>query len=86
MTSAPPFDAARALRQACETFDIEAAAVAGLKNRLTEAFAQHAWINPEPQGVWQYRQSIDIIQRLMGGRMYPLSVKGLEEAMRLLSK
>ena len=40
MTSAPPFDAARALRQACETFDIEAAAVAGLKNRLTDAFAR----------------------------------------------
>ena len=37
---APPFDAARALRQACATFDIEAAAVAGLKNRLTDAFAR----------------------------------------------
>ena len=37
---APPFDAVRALRQACETFDIEAAAVAGLKNRLTHAFAR----------------------------------------------
>ncbi|MBN9411617.1 MAG: KpsF/GutQ family sugar-phosphate isomerase [Burkholderiales bacterium] len=34
------FDAARALRLAQETFDIEAAAVAGLKGRLTEAFAQ----------------------------------------------
>ena len=38
--SALPFDAARALRQACETFDIEAAAVAGLKTRLTDAFAR----------------------------------------------
>jgi len=36
--------------------------------------------------VWQYRQSIGIIQQLMGNRMYPLSLKGLEETMRLLSK
>ena len=54
--------------------------------RLTNAFPHFAWINPEPQGVWQYRQSISIIQQLMGGRMYPLSLKGLEDAMRMLSK
>ena len=54
--------------------------------RLTHAFPHHAWINPEPQGVWEYRQSIDLIRRLVGGRMYPLSLKGLEETMRLLSK
>ena len=54
--------------------------------RLTQTFTKFAWINPEPQGVWQYRQSIDIIQQLMGGRMFPLTIKGLEDAMRLLSK
>src|SRR5574343_1723813 len=54
--------------------------------RLTHAFPHHAWINPEPQGVWEYRQSIDIIRRLIGDRMYPLTLKGLEETMRLLSK
>ena len=54
--------------------------------RLTHAFPKFAWINPEPQGVWQYRQSIAVIQQLMGHRMYPLTLKGLEEAMRLLSK
>ena len=54
--------------------------------RLTEAFSHYAWINPEPQGVWQYRQSIDIIQQLMGGKMYPLTVQGLEQCMRQLSK
>lgn len=54
--------------------------------RLTNAFPKFAWINPEPQGVWQYRQSIAVIQQLMGQRMYPLTIKGLEEAMRLLSK
>ena len=54
--------------------------------RLTNAFPKFAWINPEPQGVWQYRQSISVIQQLMNQRMYPLTLKGLEEAMRLLSK
>ena len=54
--------------------------------RLTHAFPKFAWINPEPQGVWQYRQSISIMQQLMSQRMYPLTLKGLEEAMRLLTK
>lgn len=54
--------------------------------RLTNAFPKFAWINPEPQGVWQYRQSISVIQQLMGQRMYPLTLKGLEDAIRLLSK
>ncbi|RDI26034.1 vWA domain-containing protein [Pseudacidovorax intermedius] len=54
--------------------------------RLTHAFPKFAWINPEPQGVWQYRQSISVIQQLMSQRMFPLTLKGLEDAMRLLSK
>ncbi|MEY3380353.1 MAG: hypothetical protein RL468_951 [Pseudomonadota bacterium] len=54
--------------------------------RLTHAFPRFVWINPEPQGVWQYRQSIAIVQQLMGQRMYPLTLKGIEEAMRLLTK
>ncbi len=54
--------------------------------RLTSTFPQFAWINPEPQGVWQYRQSVSVVQQLLAQRMYPLTLKGLEEAMRLLSK
>jgi uncharacterized protein with von Willebrand factor type A (vWA) domain len=54
--------------------------------RLTNAFPHFAWINPEPQGMWQYRQSIGLIQQLMGQRMFPLTLKGLEDTMRLLSK
>lgn len=54
--------------------------------RLTNAFPNHAWVNPEPQGVWGYRQSIALIQQLVGNRMFPLTLKGLEDAMRLLSK
>ena len=54
--------------------------------RLTHAFPKFVWINPEPPGVWQYRQSIAIVQQLMGQRMFPLTLKGLEDAMRTLSK
>jgi uncharacterized protein with von Willebrand factor type A (vWA) domain len=54
--------------------------------RLTNAFPKYAWINPEPQGVWQYRQSISVMQQLVNQRMFPLTLAGLEGAMRLLSK
>ena len=54
--------------------------------RLTHAYPKFAWINPEPQGVWQYRQSISIIQQLVSQRMFPLTLRGLEDAMRMLSK
>ena len=54
--------------------------------RLTHAFPKYAWINPEPQGVWGYRQSVSIIQQIMNQRMFPLTLNGLEGAMRLLTK
>ncbi|WP_119154571.1 vWA domain-containing protein [Caldimonas tepidiphila] len=54
--------------------------------RFTHAYPRFVWINPEPQGLWQYRQSISIIQQLTGQRMFPLTLAGLESAMRLLSK
>ncbi len=54
--------------------------------RMTEAFPKFAWINPEPQGVWEYRQSIGIIRQMMSDRMFPLTLQGLEGAMRLLTK
>src|SRR5471032_3092204 len=54
--------------------------------RLTHAFPKHCWINPEPQGVWQYRQSISLIEQLVSNRMFPLTLQGLEGAMRLLTK
>ena len=54
--------------------------------RLADQFPHHAWLNPEPQGLWEYRQSISLIRRLLGERMYPLTLAGLETAMRMLSK
>ena len=55
-------------------------------DRLTSHFPKHAWINPEPQGVWAYRQSIELMQRLVHGRMHAMTLAGLESAMRELSR
>jgi hypothetical protein len=54
--------------------------------RFTQHFPKHVWINPEPEALWQYRQSISLVRQLMGDRMYPLSLEGLTRAMRTLSK
>ncbi|WP_050467119.1 vWA domain-containing protein [Herbaspirillum chlorophenolicum] len=54
--------------------------------RFTATFPHFAWLNPEPEGLWQYRQSIALIRQLMNERMFPLTIDGLERAMRLLSK
>jgi uncharacterized protein with von Willebrand factor type A (vWA) domain len=54
--------------------------------RFVNSFPKHIWLNPEPEGVWQYRQSISIMQQLVGGKMFPVTLEGLERAMRQLSK
>jgi uncharacterized protein len=54
--------------------------------RLLEAWPSAAWLNPEPERLWPYRQSIEIIHKIVGGRMYPLTLAGLEQAMRQLSR
>jgi uncharacterized protein len=54
--------------------------------RLTEHFENIVWINPTPKDYWEHSYSIDIARELVEDRMFPLSVKGLEEAMGLLTK
>jgi uncharacterized protein with von Willebrand factor type A (vWA) domain len=54
--------------------------------RLLDAWPAAAWLNPEPERLWPYRKSIEIIQQLMGGRMHPMTISGLETAMRQLSR
>ncbi len=54
--------------------------------RLVSTYPHFVWLNPEPEGLWQYRQSIAMIQDIMQKRMYPVTVAGIEQAMRLLSK
>ena len=54
--------------------------------RMLEVYHRAVWINPEPEEIWGYRQSIGIIREIMGGRMYPATLEGLERAMRALVK
>ncbi|WP_208278529.1 vWA domain-containing protein [Massilia oculi] len=54
--------------------------------RFVSTFPKFAWLNPEPEHLWQYRQSIALIRQIMNNRMFPITLDGLERAMRLLSK
>jgi uncharacterized protein with von Willebrand factor type A (vWA) domain len=54
--------------------------------RFAQQFPKCVWLNPEPEQLWQYRQSIAIIRQLMSDRMYPITMDGLERAMQMLSK
>tara|TARA_B110000858_G_scaffold195960_1_gene253576 strand:- start:28741 stop:29919 length:1179 start_codon:yes stop_codon:yes gene_type:complete len=67
-----------------EHYNDEAGAV-WLK-RLTDVFDNVVWINPTPKDHWAYSYSIEVVKELVEDRMFPLSVKGLEEAMTLLTK
>ena len=67
-----------------EHFNEEAGAI-WLK-RLTDSYLSAAWINPTPDAYWGHSASTAIIRRLMDDRMYALTLDGLEEAMRELSK
>ena len=52
--------------------------------RLLTSFPRHAWLNPEPQDRWEYTPSIRITRELVEDRMFPLTLAGLDRAMRSL--
>ncbi|HBT32273.1 MAG TPA: hypothetical protein DEB15_05290 [Pusillimonas sp.] len=54
--------------------------------RLLDNWPRSVWLNPEPEGYWPYRQSIDIVRNIVHNHMYGVTVGGLEQAMRHLSK
>ena len=54
--------------------------------RFTEAYDKMVWINPTPQETWEYSTSVGMTQELVDGRMFPLTIRGLEEGMNYLSK
>ena len=54
--------------------------------RMVNAWPKSVWLNPEPQASWQYRQSIALIRNIVQDKMFPVTVSGIEQAMRLLSK
>ena len=54
--------------------------------RLTTTYPAAVWLNPVPEQYWGYTSSIQVMRTLMRDRMYPLTLEGLDEAMRTLSR
>jgi uncharacterized protein len=53
--------------------------------RLARAYPRFAWINPRPEAHWRQTPSVEIIQDVLAGRMYPLTLSGLDAAIDALS-
>ena len=54
--------------------------------RLLNHFPHHVWLNPVPVKVWHYTHSIRILSEILEGRMFPLTIEGLDGAMRELNR
>ncbi len=54
--------------------------------RLLHTYEHAVWLNPVPEQHWHYTVSIDMMGEIMGGRMFPLTLDGLDRAMRALSR
>jgi uncharacterized protein with von Willebrand factor type A (vWA) domain len=54
--------------------------------RILDVYPKAVWLNPEPEQLWSYRQSISVIREIFDGRMYATTLQGLEQAMRSLTK
>ena len=65
-----------------EHFNEESGAV--WMHRITNTYPATVWLNPVPEKQWSYSQSTKIIKELMTDRMYPLTIEGLDDAMREL--
>lgn len=55
-------------------------------HRFTSTYPAAVWLNPIPEAQWGYSQSTRIIKELMNNRMYPLTLAGLDDAMRELGR
>ncbi|MEA3041898.1 MAG: uncharacterized protein QOC65_1387 [Sphingomonadales bacterium] len=67
-----------------EHYNEEAGAV-WLK-RMANTYPSAVWLNPTPEQYWNYSASTGIVRELMQDRMYPLTLEGLDDAMRTLSR
>jgi uncharacterized protein with von Willebrand factor type A (vWA) domain len=52
--------------------------------RLLTSYPHHVWLNPEPKERWEYTPSVRITRELFEERMFPLTLEGLDRAMRSL--
>lgn len=67
-----------------EHYNEEAGAV--WMQRLVNTYPSAVWLNPVPEKYWGYSQSTQVLRQLIQERMYPLTLEGLDEAMRALSR
>ncbi|MCY1414987.1 hypothetical protein D9M71_304540 [compost metagenome] len=54
--------------------------------RFMEKYKKLIWINPYPKDTWSYTHSTKLVKELVKEQMYPLTLSGLEEGMRFLSR
>jgi len=54
--------------------------------RMLDTWPRAVWLNPEPERLWDYRHSIELVRTIFNNRMFPLTLAGLERAMRELNK
>jgi uncharacterized protein len=54
--------------------------------RILAVYPKAVWLNPVPERYWPGTQSIEMIRKLMGGRMFPLTIDGIDRAMRSLKR
>lgn len=54
--------------------------------RVMRIYESAIWLNPVPERHWEYTPSIQMIKQVMSERMYPLTLEGLDKAMRELSR
>ena len=67
-----------------EHFNDESGAV--WMGRLLAAYPKAIWLNPVPERYWGGTMSIGMMRTLMGERMFPLTLEGLDRAMRRLTR
>jgi uncharacterized protein with von Willebrand factor type A (vWA) domain len=54
--------------------------------RLSEHYRRSAWINPQPRRNWDHVSSLSMVRHVMEGRMFPLTLAGLDEMTKELSR
>jgi len=54
--------------------------------RMLDIYHKAVWLNPVPEKYWEYTPSVQMVKQLMADRMFPLTIGGLENAMKELSR
>nr|WP_235898844.1 hypothetical protein [Iodidimonas gelatinilytica] len=52
--------------------------------RALDVYSKAVWLNPIPSQHWSYSQSISMLRDLMDDRMFPLTLDGIDRAIRAL--